>query len=59
MVTLYFFDGKGLKYFRPFAKEKDLTRRTQIFVYEVDWTKFTDDIKKAGISTAPSALRPL
>jgi len=46
IINLYFFDGKGLKYFRPFAKEKDLTRRTQILVYEVDWNKLSGDLKK-------------
>jgi len=40
MMRLYFFEGKGLKYIRPFSKEKDLTGRTQIYVYKVDWEKF-------------------
>jgi dolichyl-diphosphooligosaccharide--protein glycosyltransferase len=37
IMKLYFFDGKGLKYFKPFAKERDITGRTKIFIYEVRW----------------------
>ncbi len=40
MMRLYFFEGKGLKHIRPFLKETDLTRRTQISVYEIDWEGF-------------------
>ena len=44
LVKLYFFDGKGLKYFRPFTEESDLTKRTKIFVYEINWKEFLKDI---------------
>lgn len=37
IVKLYYFDGKGLEHFKPFAKENDLTGRTKIFVYEIKW----------------------
>lgn len=37
IVKLYYFDGKGLEHFKPFAKESDLTGRTKIFVYEIKW----------------------
>jgi hypothetical protein len=37
IMKLYFFDGKGLKYLKPFAKERDITGRTRIFIYEVAW----------------------
>ncbi len=37
IMKLYYFDGKGLDYFKPFAKEQDLTGRTKIFVYKVKW----------------------
>ncbi len=37
IVKLYYFDGKGLTHFKPFAKESDLTGRTKIFAYEVLW----------------------
>jgi hypothetical protein len=37
IMKLYYFDGKGFKYFRPFAKERDITGRTKIFIYEVIW----------------------
>jgi len=44
LMQLYYFDGKGLRYLRPVVKETDLTRRTQIDVYEVDWEKFRQDL---------------
>ncbi len=44
LIKLYFFDGKGLKYFRPFTQEADLTKRTQIYVYGVNWKEFLEDI---------------
>jgi hypothetical protein len=37
IVKMYYFEGKGLKYFNPFSKERDLTGRTKIFIYEVAW----------------------
>ncbi|NTV28822.1 MAG: hypothetical protein HGA80_01955 [Candidatus Omnitrophica bacterium] len=39
IVKMYYFEGKGLKYFKPFAKERDLTGRTRIYIYEVAWPK--------------------
>jgi hypothetical protein len=42
LVKLYYFQGKGLTYFKPFSFEKDLTNRTRIFVYEVDWQAFLE-----------------
>lgn len=45
LVHLYFFEGKGLKYFKPFIKESDLTGRTKISVYEVDWKRYLEDTK--------------
>ncbi len=44
LMQLYFFEGKGLKYFQPFVKEADLTKRTQIFVYRIDWNSFESDL---------------
>ena len=43
LVHLYFFEGKGLKYFKPFIKETDLTGRTKISVYEVDWRRYSKE----------------
>ena len=43
LVKLYYFEGKGLKYFKPFSFENDLTNRTRIYVYEVDWQAFLND----------------
>lgn len=37
IMKLYYFDGAGLKHFKPFAKERDITGRTRIYVYEVAW----------------------
>jgi asparagine N-glycosylation enzyme membrane subunit Stt3 len=39
IMKLYYFDGKGLDHFKLFAKEQDITGRTKIFVYQVDWPK--------------------
>lgn len=44
LIKLYFFEGKGLKYFHAFTRESDLTRRTQIAVYKVNWKEFLKDI---------------
>ena len=43
LMRLYFGDGAGLKYFTPLIRESDLTHRTQIRVYRVDWEKFLAD----------------
>ena len=37
IVKLYYYDGKGLKYFKPFSKEQDITGQTRIFIYEIKW----------------------
>ncbi len=37
LIRLYFFDGVGLRYFKPFIKKEDLTGRTTIFVYKILW----------------------
>ena len=40
LFRLYFFQGKGLKFFKPFINEKSLTGRTHIMVFEVDWEQY-------------------
>jgi len=35
IMKLYYFDGQGLKYFKPLILSKDLTGRTRIKVFEV------------------------
>ena len=40
LVRLFFFDGKGLKYFTPFTTAADLTKRTEIKVFQIIWPKF-------------------
>jgi hypothetical protein len=37
LVRMYFFEGKGLKYFQPLIEESDLTGRTHMYVYQVKW----------------------
>jgi hypothetical protein len=39
IVKMYYFEGKGLEYFEPFAQEQDLTGRTRIFIYKINWPK--------------------
>ncbi|MBF0388187.1 MAG: hypothetical protein HQL20_10110 [Candidatus Omnitrophica bacterium] len=39
IVRMYYFSGLGLKHFKPFARESDLTGRTRIYIYEVNWDK--------------------
>jgi len=43
LIKLYLFDGIGQKYFKLFSKETDLTKRTEIEVFEIDWKKFEED----------------
>ena len=45
LVKLYFFDGAGLKYFHPLIHEADLTKRTEIKVFAVDWDQFEKDLQ--------------
>jgi len=40
LMKLYFFGGKGFKYISPLIKESDQTKRTKIYLYEIDWNKF-------------------
>ena len=40
LFHLYYFEGKGLQYIKPFLKESDMTKRTQIYGFEVDWEKY-------------------
>jgi len=35
IMKLYYFDGKGLKYFKPLVSSRDVTGRTRIKVFEV------------------------
>jgi len=44
VMRLYYFKGAGLKYFQPFSEVSDLTRRTKILVFKIDWEKFLQDI---------------
>ncbi len=37
MISLWYFDAKDLHYFKPVIEASDLTERTQIRVYEIDW----------------------
>ena len=44
VVRLFFFNGVGLKHLKPFILESDLTKRTKILVYEIDWESFLNEI---------------
>ena len=46
LMRMFFFNGKGLKYFTPFVKEKDLTGRTEILIYKIEWEKFLKDLQE-------------
>lgn len=46
IMRLYFLKGADLKYLKLFTKEEDLTRRTRIYVYEIDWDRFNADLQK-------------
>ncbi len=43
LTRLYFFEGKGSKYFSLFTHAADLTKRTNIYVYKVNWEEFWKD----------------
>lgn len=43
LMRLYHFHGAGLKYFKFFSDDMDLTGRTRIVVYEIDWRKYYGD----------------
>jgi len=45
LMRLFFFEGRGLRYLRPVIQEADLTLRTQIYVFQVNWGKFLKDIR--------------
>lgn len=44
LFRLYFFEGQGLKYIEPFTNETDLTKRTRIYVYKINWAEFNKDL---------------
>ena len=46
LVRLHYFKGAGLSYLKPFIHETDLTKRTEIQVFEIDWDRFLADQKK-------------
>lgn len=45
LIQLYFFEGKGLRYIQPFLEESDLTKRTVIKVFSVNWEDFIKDME--------------
>ncbi len=46
LTRLFFFKAKGLNYVTPFLSEQDMTGRTQLFVFDINWTRFKNDIEK-------------
>lgn len=45
LVQMYFFDAKGLKNIKPIIHEYDLTRRTEIKVFEVNWESYLKQLQ--------------
>jgi hypothetical protein len=45
LMRLYFYDGAGYKFIKPFGAFRDLTGRTRIKVFEVDWEGFIKDFE--------------
>jgi len=44
IMKLYYFKGKGSRYFTQIIREKNLTKRTELSVFKVEWDKFMDDL---------------
>jgi hypothetical protein len=43
LMKLYFFSGTCYRYIRPFFDNEDMSGRTQIQIFEVDWEKFFEE----------------
>jgi len=48
IMQLYFLEGEGLKYIKPYYRDGNLTGRTQIDIYEIDWKKYMADLENEG-----------
>ncbi len=44
LMRLYFYDGAGLSFIKPVINESDLTKRTVIKVFEINWDGFKKKI---------------
>lgn len=45
MTRLFYFGGKGLKYFEPVSDVSDITKRTHILVFKIKWDEFERDLR--------------
>jgi asparagine N-glycosylation enzyme membrane subunit Stt3 len=45
LAKLYFWGPKSFKYIEPLVDERDLTGRTQIFAFRIDWGKFLESLE--------------
>lgn len=45
LVQMYFLEAKGLRFIKPLLEEHDLTRRTTIKIFEVNWKKFENYLR--------------
>jgi len=45
LIQMYFFKATGLSYIKPIIEESDLTQRTKILVYAIDWNQFENDLR--------------
>jgi len=46
LMRLFLFKGEGMKYFKLFAYDADLTKRTEVAVFEIDWERFEKDLNR-------------
>lgn len=46
LMQLYFFRGKNYKYIKPFYETANLTKRTEIMIYQIDWQAYHSDFLK-------------
>ncbi len=46
LIKLYFFNAEGLNYIKPVYAKSDLTKRTEIMIFKVDWDQYYTDFLK-------------
>ncbi len=43
LMRLFFFNGQGMRYITPVMQGTDLTLRTEIYVFKIEWEKFLEE----------------
>lgn len=46
MMKMYYLEGKGLRYFRLFDKQKSIGGRTILYTYKIDWQRYFEDLEE-------------